>query len=124
MSPPGPILIVDDDDGIQAFLSVALTSEGYDVITAPNGAVALELASRYHPQLIYLDMYMPIMNGWAFVNAYEKLPVDHAPIIAASANVLSTTSLTGVVAFLPKPFDLDELLSLVKRYASDHPAKA
>jgi CheY-like chemotaxis protein len=123
VSPSVPVLIVDDDDGIQAFLTVALTSEGYDVMTASNGAVALDVVTWYRPRLIYLDMYMPVMNGWAFLQAYLMLPAPHAPIIAASANTLKPASLSGVSAFLAKPFDLDELLDLVKKLTADDQAR-
>jgi two-component system, chemotaxis family, chemotaxis protein CheY len=123
VNPSVPILVVDDDDGIQAFLTVALSGEGYDVQTASNGAAALEILKWYRPRLIYLDMYMPVMNGWTFLQAYQKLAAHPVPIIAASANTLNLASAHGISAFLAKPFDLDELLELVKRFTANDQAR-
>jgi len=119
--PPGPILVVDDDEGIRGFVELALDSEGYMVSTAPNGAVALEVAGHEQPDLILLDMRMPIMDGWAFTRAYRSRPGPHAPIVVITAARDAGERAAEVQAddYLGKPFDLDDLLDIVGRYA--HP---
>src|SRR5215831_9417053 len=82
MSPAEYILFVDDDESIREFVSMALTDEGYDVITASHGAAALDMVRQNKPALILLDMRMPIMDGWAFLKAYEQTPGPHVPVIA------------------------------------------
>src|SRR5947208_1289034 len=112
------ILVVDDDDSIRSFVELALGSEGYGVVTAPNGARALVLATERHPDLILLDMRMPVMDGWAFARAYRGQDGPHAPIVVITAATDAGGRAAEIDAdgFLGKPFDLDELLALVARY--------
>ena len=80
------ILIADDDAATREFLSFALTDEGYEVHTVPNGAAALCAVAEHQPALILLDTRMPIMDGAAFVQAYHQRRGLHAPIIVLSAD--------------------------------------
>ncbi len=120
MSAAKRILFVDDDDSIREFVTMALADEGYEVLTAPHGAAALEILAKDTPALILLDMRMPIMDGWSFLKAYQEVPAPHAPIIAltASRNTLESQVPPDVNGFLAKPFDLDELIELVEKYVS------
>ena len=121
--PPGgarPILVVDDEP-LRRLLCWTLTDEGYAVTAAPDGAAALALVHAVPPGLILLDMRMPVMDGWAFARRYRARPGPHAPIIcvtaaADAAAVAARGAQIGAVASLGKPFDLDELLALVRRY--------
>jgi DNA-binding response OmpR family regulator len=115
---PRPILVVDDDEAVRRLLFWALTDEGYAVREAPDGAVASARVHEAAPGLILLDMRMPVLDGWAFARRDRARPGPHAPIIcvtAADAAAARGTQL-GAVASLGKPFDLDELLALVRRY--------
>ncbi|TAK31876.1 MAG: response regulator [Chloroflexota bacterium] len=110
---------MDDDEAIRDFVDWALTAEGYVVATAPNGAAALALLEHQRPDVILLDVRMPVMDGWSFVRAYRELSKPHAPIILLSAarDGQNPASDIGAAAVLPKPFDLVELLTLVERLA-------
>ena len=110
------ILIVEDDQEIRDFLALVLEGEGYAVRTAPNGAVALQLVHQQPPQLILLDMRMPVMDGWAFVAAYRGEPGVHAPIVVQTAarDVAQTAAEVQADAYLGKPFNLDDLLTVVR----------
>ena len=122
--PPGgarPILVVDDDEPLRRLLFWTLTDEGYAVTAAPSGAAALALVHAVPPGLILLDMRMPVLDGWAFARRYRARPGPHAPIIcvtaaADAAAVAARGAQIDAVASLGKPFDLDELLALVRRY--------
>jgi two-component system, OmpR family, alkaline phosphatase synthesis response regulator PhoP len=120
MSSLGRILIVEDDMSIQEFMSMALEDEGYKVAIASNGAVALDLASSFKPDLILLDMLMPVMDGREFIESYFGIANSPARIIALSAsrNLNSVVNITGVDAFLAKPFNLDELLDCVRQHTA------
>ena len=118
MAEHGPILVIEDDGGLRELLSESLVTEGYAVVTAPNGLAALEHISRQAPRLILLDMRMPIMDGWRFADAYRQLPGPHAPIIVVSGTMDAADEAAAIHAdsFLDKPFTLDELRDLVNRY--------
>jgi CheY-like chemotaxis protein len=74
------VMVVDDDDDVRESVSLLLSDEGYDVVTAPNGAVALnELQEGVHPSLIVLDLMMPVMSGWEFRDR-QLHDADLAPI--------------------------------------------
>ena len=108
------VLVVDDEPQVRATIREALLLEGYDVSEASNGAEALALLPTVLPEVIVLDLWMPIMDGWAFRRAQS---VSHAdiPVVVISALDLSSPRLEelGADALVGKPFDLDALYSAV-----------
>jgi CheY-like chemotaxis protein len=115
----GAILVVDDDAAVQEFVKLALSEEGYTVLTAANGVAALDVVAQNELSLILLDMAMPVMDGLAFLNVYCKQQDGQTPIIAFSANARNAPEMSCVQAFVAKPFDLDRLLELVKKHTSE-----
>jgi CheY-like chemotaxis protein len=111
------ILIVDDDENIRQVVSIFLIDEGYDVLGVGNGQAALDVIGEFRPEIILLDLRMPVMDGWEFVRYYRALPGPHAPIIAFVAALRAELEQLeiGAVGLLAKPFDLDELLQAVDR---------
>ena len=111
-----PILVVDDDEAIQAFVSLSLANEGFSVRLASDGMQALKLVAEDSPALILLDMRMPNMNGREFINAYHQTNGPHAPIVVMTAGRSkdSSTDALNIQGILAKPFDLDDLLKLVE----------
>lgn len=115
MSSAARILVVDDDETIRELVTMALSDEGYEVDGASHGLEALARIQEQPPDLILLDMRMPVMDGWQFSQAYQAVPEPRAPVIVLTAG----HDLAGIVAevnadgFLPKPFDLDGLLGIV-----------
>ncbi len=107
------ILLVDDDDSIRQVVTVFLTDEGYDVAGAGDGQAALDLLATFQPNIILLDLRMPVMDGWEFVRLYRALPGPHAPIVAfvAALHPRAVQAEIGAAALLEKPFDLEELLA-------------
>jgi two-component system chemotaxis response regulator CheY len=116
----GRILLLDDDETIREVVEMALSVKGYEVLTAPNGALALDLIRRHPPSLILLDMRMPVMDGWEFARRYREMSGPQAPIIVLTAAVDPADRAQQIEAdgFLAKPFSLKELRSLVDRYLS------
>lgn len=113
------ILIVDDEPELRQLLMDVLESEGCRVTCAANGAEALEHIAREKPDLIVLDLMMPVLDGWTFINSYVAVAGTEIPMISLSA-VLSESATErlerlGVRCCLTKPFDLGELLACVER---------
>ena len=79
------ILVIDDDESIRDFTHTALADAGYDVVEAADGAVALDLLGTSRPDVILLDMLMPLMDGWEFARRYHETPGPHAPLIVVTA---------------------------------------
>jgi CheY-like chemotaxis protein len=106
-------LLVDDDDGIRQVVSIFLTDEGYEVASAADGRAALDALDSFTPDIILLDLRMPIMDGWEFVRLYREMPAPHAPIVAFVATMHPRTAQAeiGAAALLEKPFDLEDLLA-------------
>ncbi len=113
-----PILIVEDDASIADALAEVLRDEGYMVLTAANGQEALACVARHPPSIIFLDMKMPVMDGWAFAAAYRAQPGVHAPLIVLTAANDARARATEVQAqaFLCKPFAIEDVLALVQRF--------
>lgn len=107
------VLLVDDDESIRQVVSIFLTDEGYEVAGASDGQAALNLIEPFKPDLILLDLRMPVMDGWEFVRIYRSRPGPHAPIIAfvASLHPHAVQEEIGAAALLEKPFDLEDLLT-------------
>lgn len=114
------VLVIDDDEQIRSLVSALLKDEGFSVEAAADGASALERLATLQPELILLDMLMPGMNGIEFIRRYRDRPGPHAPIVlftAAQGGLIADQGHIEVSATLAKPFDLDDLLRLVDRYA-------
>ncbi len=107
------VLVVDDDPHIVRMLAATFEGEGYAVDTAAHGLEALHRACQRMPNVVVLDLRMPVMDGHRFIATWRQLAT--APIVAISARERqSTAEELGVEAFLPKPFELDALIEAVK----------
>lgn len=110
------ILVVEDDSDIRTALKGFLKEEGYDVLTAENGRSGLEVLEHEHPGLVLLDLMMPEMNGWQFLEKKSHIPdVSKIPVLVISA-VPGSPSIPGALGFLKKPIDLDRLMDFVELY--------
>jgi len=109
------ILVVEDDDVFARLVSILLVKEGYHVMVAPDGLTALELLSQFQPHLICLDLYLPEVNGWEFLNQYTNQTSSPVPIIVFSARTVAIQSLVGITGFFQKPFDLSLFVAAVNQ---------
>jgi len=111
------VLVVDDDPGIRRLALLALSSAGFRVLSAENGASALDIVESEHPTVIVLDMAMPVMDGKALFEAMER-EGNRPPVVIVSAdNALGSQKELGAEASLDKPFDPDALVETVQTLA-------
>jgi CheY-like chemotaxis protein len=114
-----PLLVAEDDVDILSSIAELLRDEGYDVVTAANGYQALAQVRAHDPELILLDLMMPQMDGWRFLEELrEHIPSFDAPVVllSASPHLPHEAERLGVQAWLRKPFRLEELLQLAHRW--------
>ena len=108
---------MDDDPDILEALAEILEVEGFEIRRARNGQEALDRLLPVQPDLILLDLMMPVMDGWEFAQRMRaRNDVKHLPIIVLSAdrNVSAKAKDIGAVGHLAKPFELNELLEMVR----------
>ena len=108
------LLIVDDEVAIVEALQDVLSSEGYEVDTAFNGAEGLKRMGQQRPDLVLLDMMMPVMDGRELLHRMRQEPQLQAiPVIVMSAGRISEEERRISSRFLAKPFELDVLLATI-----------
>ncbi len=119
----GRVLIVEDDALTQTVLREALLDEGYEVLVAADGERALHILGETAPDVILLDLRMPVMDGHAFARRYQAATQEPAPIIVVTASgkgALNSRPLAAA-AVVSKPFVVDELLELVEKHTTERP---
>ncbi|MBP7044648.1 MAG: response regulator transcription factor [Chloroflexi bacterium] len=110
------ILVVDDKANVRTLLREYLTEQGYRVVTAENGRVALFTARQEKPDLILLDIMMPEMDGYTFMRTFRQ--EADAPIILLTAKLEETDKVLGLELgaddYVTKPFGMRELTARVR----------
>ena len=116
------VLVVDDDAAIRRVIAAVLEDEGYRVCLADHGREALDRIAEYPPQLVVLDLQMPVMSGWEL---HEELRACHPGIpvvfMTAGGSACSEARRHGADGYLAKPFDLTPLLRVVEQCAASAP---
>ena len=110
------VLVVDDEPQIVRALRINLKARGYEVDTAPDGATALHLAARHHPDLVVLDLGLPDMEGTEVIGGLRGW--TSVPIIVLSGRAGSADKVAALDAgaddYVTKPFGVDELLARIR----------
>ncbi len=117
------ILLVEDNDMNRDMLSRRLTRRGFELITAVNGEEAVALASSELPNVILMDMGLPIMDGWQATQVIKSSDATrHIPVIALTAHAMDEdrqrASDVGCDDFDTKPIDLERLVSKIEAIVS------
>jgi DNA-binding response OmpR family regulator len=110
------VLVVEDDPWIQWMIADDLADRGHTVLTACDGSEALECLRETRPDVIVLDLMLPRLDGWDFANRYQAITGGSAiPIIVVSAarNPELPAGSSGLITWLPKPFDMEQLAATV-----------
>jgi two-component system alkaline phosphatase synthesis response regulator PhoP len=110
------ILVVDDEERLRSLLRAYFTQEGFRVITAENGREALRVASQEKPDLIILDLMMPVMDGYEFLRIYREK--RQTPVIVLTARVEEPDTVLGLELgaddYVTKPFSPRVLVARVR----------
>lgn len=115
------IMVVEDYDDTRVLLRHALEVKGYRVLEAVNGQEAVDLAEREQPDLILMDLDLPILDGITATNQIrQQSRMEEVPIVAVTAYPLSFTRVKafarGCNEYMAKPIDLKELEEVIVRY--------
>jgi CheY-like chemotaxis protein len=112
-----PVLIVEDDADIRECVQMILEDEGFEVVTASNGAEAeWALAHMNNPCVVLLDLMMPVMNGWELLDHLRRdgRLSDGIRVVVVSASPAQVPD--GPVATMRKPVHVDQLIATVRQY--------
>jgi DNA-binding response OmpR family regulator len=115
------VLVIDDDLPLRGMLAAALRQHGFQVLLAGDGAEGQRALKLHSPHIILLDLAMPNVNGWDFLQRLQETGhLGRVPIIVVSAHLRVDPQAVlqmGVSAILPKPFNLHELIDLIEHLA-------
>ncbi len=119
------VLIVEDDGNIAELLNLYLRKEGFDTAVAGDGGKGLELFRSYHPDLVLLDIMLPVLDGWSVCEKIRE--TDKVPIIMISAKSETLDKVTGLEMgaddYISKPFEMKEVLArihaVLRRFGED-----
>ena len=109
------ILVVDDEPQVVWMLQFSLEAEGYQTLAARDGRTALEEVREHHPRVVLLDIMMPVMDGWAFLEELQEIPAEDRPrviVVSARSSLRDRAKAAelGADAFVANPFNVDDLL--------------
>jgi len=116
------VLVIDDDLPLRGMLAAALRQHGFQVLLAGDGAEGQRALTIHHPDVVLLDLAMPDVNGWDFLQRLQETGhLGKVPIIVVSAHVrVEPQALLqmGVAAIVPKPFNLPDLLTVIEHLSA------
>ena len=114
------VLVVDDEPQVVWMLQFSLEAEGFQTFAARDGRTALDELRQHRPQLMLLDIMMPVLDGWSVLQDIQDLPEGERPsvvVVSARASLRDRAKAAelGAVAFVAKPFNVDDLLGVLNR---------
>ena len=117
------ILLVDDQPNFLKMISIKLKKNNFTVITAENGSIAIEKAANEIPDIIIIDIMMPVMDGFSAVKKIKKNPdTKDIPVIFLSAKGQENDKIMakelGAVDFIAKPFSPGKLVEKIQEHIS------
>jgi CheY-like chemotaxis protein len=109
------VLVVEDDDATSRALTELLEVEGYEARRVRNGADAIETLRSFTPDVVLVDLQLPVMDGRSFIELYRRRvrPAASVIVISGRSDARSIASSVHADGFLPKPIDLTLLLRTI-----------
>jgi CheY-like chemotaxis protein len=115
------VLVADDEEPIRDLLRLALEAEGHSVMLAADGAEALRAASSERPDVILLDLKMPVMDGWQFLAERAKDAAARETPVVLLSGLPFIPNAPGVADFLSKPINPARVIDCVRRFCGVSP---
>jgi CheY-like chemotaxis protein len=114
----GLVLLVEDDDDLREVAASILVRAGFRVVTAREGREALQKVAEEMPGVVFLDMKMPGMDGWAFAREFRARHALAAPIVVltAAANAQARADEVAADGVLGKPFEARDFIAMATRH--------
>jgi CheY-like chemotaxis protein len=112
------ILIVDDEEGFRDGMADLLEMEGYLTAVARDAIEAVRMVPEFRPEVILLDLRMPLLDGEGFLRGMSGVPATKmVPVVLISAkeDLQKVAERTGATAYLQKPFEAPQLLALLQK---------
>ncbi|GBE17965.1 DNA-binding response regulator MtrA [archaeon BMS3Abin16] len=115
------IMVIDDDSDMLEAMRFLLESEGFEVITACGGAEGLETLKSVRPDYIFLDIMMPVMNGWDVLREIKNdeglmdIPVSMLTVKPLTKEMLSNDDIKGIVDYVTKPFTKEDVMETLNQ---------
>ncbi len=112
------VLVIDDDPAVRDFMTRFLTVEGIRIVAAADGEEGLRIARQVRPALIFLDVIMPRMDGWAVLTALKADPqLEDVPVVMLTiVNETEMGYMLGASEYLTKPIDRERLAAALQKY--------
>lgn len=119
MSKKLKILAIDDENDVLLIISASLKAEGFEVLTASDGEEGLDIADKAHPDVILLDVMMPLMDGFEVLEKLRENPnTQQIPVVMLTGlsdkEKIREAIDKGTQYYVVKPFDIHDLLSKIK----------
>ena len=122
---PRKVLIVEDDSNIAELLHLYLEKEGFQTAVAPDGGKGVELFHSFQPDLVLLDIMLPVLDGWGVLKKIREH--DKTPVIMLTAKGETNDKVTGLESgaddYIVKPFEMKEVLArihaVLRRFGGD-----
>jgi len=114
-----PVLLVDDDPDIRETLSELLDANGYEVLEAENGQIALDVLKNTprFPCVVLLDLSMPVLDGREFLRRRASDPIlRKIPVVVVSGSNQPADPLEGIDEYLRKPVKFERLIEVIEHY--------
>jgi two-component system, cell cycle response regulator DivK len=121
----GRILIIEDNEQNLYLATFMLTNAGYEVIPARDGHTGIELAERLKPDLILLDIQLPVMNGYAVAGALKKHPeLTGIPVVAVTSYAMAgdreRVLSAGCAGYIEKPINPETFVADIEQFFTHH----
>jgi len=110
------VLIVDDERALVELIASVVEDLGHQPIRAYDGSEALKLAQNEHPQIIFCDIMMPIMNGYDLLDQLRQdVNLNQTPVVMMSAAKIDLVRAAAANGYMPKPFDLNKVADYIDK---------